>query len=86
MKHSSLLVLIVTALFIFSGTSIAQTDRDNALFSIKVAKSGCCKARKSAKHPWVKVNKGFEKCKKSNSDDGDKIYKSKGLYWWDRSC
>ena len=86
MKHFSLLATLVTTVAVFSGSSIAQNVNNNDLFSLKVAKSGCCKARQSAKHPWVKTNKSFEKCKKANSGDEDKIYKSSGQYWWDRSC
>lgn len=86
MKHSSLLVSVFTALAVLSGSSIAQSDNDNALFSLKLAKSGCCKARKSAKHPWVKTSKSFEDCENANGGEGDDIYKSNGSYWWDRSC
>jgi hypothetical protein len=86
MKHFSSLVAVVTALVVFSGSSIAQSANNNDLFSLKVAKSGCCKARQSTKNPWVKVNKSFEDCQNASGDGGDQIYNGSGLYWWDRSC
>ena len=86
MKHFSLLGAVVTALVVFSGYSIAQSGNNNDLFSLKVAISGCCKARQSTKHPWVKVNKSFEDCQKASGGGGAQIFKGDGLYWWDRSC
>lgn len=86
MKHFSLLVAVVTALVVFSGSSIAQSGNNNDLFSLMVAKSGCCKARQSTTNPWVKVNKSFEDCQNASGGGGDQIYSGGGLYWWDRSC
>ena len=86
MKHFPLLVAVVTALVVFSGSSIAQSGNNNDSFSLKVAKSGCCKVRQSTKHPWVKVNKSFDGCQNASGGGGAQIYKGDGLYWWDRSC
>lgn len=86
MKHFPLVVSIVTALVVLPSLSIAQHENNNAQFSQMVAKSGCCKVRKSAKHPWVITDISFDQCKNENNNDGDKIYKNSGLYWWDRSC
>ena len=86
MKHFSLRVAVVTALVVFSGSSFAQSGNNNDLFSLMVAKSGCCKARQSTKHPWVKVTKSFEDCQNASDGGEDQIYKGGGLYWWDRSC
>jgi len=86
MKHFSLVVSIMTALYVFPSLSIAHNENNDTLFPLTVAKSGCCKVRKSAQHPWVKTSMSYDQCKNANNDDGDKIYKSKGLNWWDRSC
>lgn len=86
MKHFSILVSLVTAMLILPVSTVAQVEERAALFSVEVAKAGCCKVRKSTKHPWVKTGQEFGQCKNDNKGDGDKIYQSKGLVWWDRSC
>lgn len=86
MKLFSFLPLLITALLFLPASTVAQVDQRADLFSLEVAKAGCCKVRQSTKLPWVKTNKEFGQCKNANSDDGDKIYQSTGLVWWDRSC
>ena len=86
MKYIFSSISILIMLSVSSGLAIAQAEKNDALFSQMVAKSGCCKVRKSPQHPWAKTGQSFDQCENINSGDGDKIYKSSGLYWWDRSC
>ena len=86
MKRFSLFVSILTALIVFPGPGAAQDDDIKALFSLEVAQSGCCKVRQSAQHPWSKTGKSLPQCETMNQSDGDSIYNSSGMIWWDRSC
>lgn len=86
MKHLSVSVSIIAAVYAMPAVSAEQYESNYNSLSIMVAKSGCCKVRNSPQHPWAKIHNNFEQCKVSNSDDGDNIYQSTGLYWWDRSC
>lgn len=86
MNRLTLLASIMAMLYVFPGLVSAKDLTHAPLFSIKVAKSGCCKVRKSSQHPWAKTNKSFGQCEDFNSSEGDKIYKNTGQYWWDRSC
>ena len=86
MKHLSFLVSIMVTLYTFPGIAVAQNENNETSFSLLVAKSGCCKVRKTEKHPWAKTSMSFEQCRAAKGADGDKIYQSTGLTWWDRSC
>ena len=56
MNRLTLLLSIMTTLTIIPGLVSAQILTSDPLFSIEIAKSGCCKARKSPQHPWAKTN------------------------------
>ena len=86
MKHLSFLVSIMATVYTLPGIAGAQNENNETSYSILVAKSGCCKVRKSSKHPWAKTSRSFQQCEDANKADGDGIYKSSGLTWWDRSC
>lgn len=86
MKQLSLLVSMMFTVYVLPGLAYAQEENYDSTFSIMVAKSGCCKVRKSPQHPWSKIHNNFVRCEKDNNDDGDNVYQSTGLYWWDRSC
>ena len=86
MKHLSFLVSIMAALYTLPGAAVAQNENNDTSFSLLVAKSGCCKFRKSHQHPWTKTSKSFEQCEADNNAEGDNIYKREGRYWWDRAC
>ena len=86
MKCLSFLVPILLALYSLPGAAVAQNETNDTSFSLLIAKSGCCKVRKSLQHPWAKTSKSFEQCEADNKADGDNIYRSEGLYWWDRAC
>jgi len=86
MNRLTLLVSIMSTLYILPGLVNAQDSTHDPLFSSKVAKSGCCKVRKSSQRPWAKTDMSFGQCEDANSSEGDNIYKNLGLYWWDRSC
>ena len=86
MKHLSFLVSIMATLYTLPGIAVAQNENNETSFSLLVAKAGCCKVRKSSKHPWAKTSISFEQCKAANDADKDGIYQSTGKYWLDRSC
>ena len=67
-------------------TAHVLEDIFDGLFTEEVAKSGCCKARKSDKHPWIRNGMGYQQCEDINKSDGDPLFKKSGKYWWDRSC
>lgn len=87
MKHLSLLVSIMLAVCAMPAAAADQKEENNdPSLSLMVAKSGCCKERRSPQHPWAKIHSDFAQCETGNNNDGDNIYQSTGLYWWDRSC
>ena len=86
MKSISLSACVLTVAVVLPLSAGAQTIGDANLFSTQVAQSGCCKARQSDKHPWVRNGMGYQQCEDINRSDGDKIFKKSGNYWWDRSC
>ena len=87
MKHLSFLVSIMVTLYTFPGIAVAQNENNETSFSLLVARSGCCKARRTIEHPWARTSMSFEQCEAANNaEDGDGIYQSTGRYWWDRSC
>lgn len=86
MKYLSLLVSIMVTIYAMPAVAADQNETNGTSFSLMVAKSGCCKTRKSPQHPWAKIHNNFDQCEAANNADGDNIYQSTGLYWWDRSC
>ena len=86
MKRFAFFVSISIALVVVPGPQAAQNDEIRSLFTQQIAKSGCCKVRKSPQHPWSKTGRSFSQCEKINQRDEDSVYKSKGKIWWDRSC
>lgn len=86
MKRFSLLVSILPALIVFPGSAAAQNEDIKALFSLEVSQSGCCKVRQSAQHPWSRTGKNLAQCEAMNQSDGDSVYNSSGMIWWDSSC
>lgn len=86
MKYVSLPICLVFAAVFLPASSGAQYTAATDLFSQQVAQSGCCKARQSDKHPWVRNGMGYQQCEDINQSDGDQIFKKSGKYWWDRSC
>ena len=86
MKAASLPACFLTFVLALPGSAAAQSTADADLFSMRVAQSGCCKARQSDKHPWVRNGMGYQQCENINQSDGDKIFKKSGKYWWDRAC
>ncbi|MCP4075342.1 MAG: hypothetical protein GY744_04070 [Gammaproteobacteria bacterium] len=87
MKHSTLFVSIIFTVFLFPGLTSAEGEYNKTSFTLKVAKSGCCKSRNSSQYPWEKIHNNFDRCKAANdSQDGDGIYQNMGSIWWDRSC
>jgi hypothetical protein len=88
MKHLSFLVSIMVTLYTLPGIAVAQNENNETSFSLLVARSGCCKARRTIEHPWARTSMSYEQCEAANANDpdGDNIYQSTGLTWWDRSC
>lgn len=86
MKHLSFLVSIMMTLYAIPGVAVAQNEYNETSFSLLVAKAGCCRVRNTSQHPWAKTSMSYEQCEDANDADGDNIYQSTGLTWWDRSC
>ena len=86
MKPVPLPACFLTLALALPGSAAAQPTADMDLFSMQVAQSGCCKARQSDKHPWVRNGMGYQQCENINKGEDDKIFKKSGKYWWDRAC
>lgn len=86
MKHVSSMMSVFFLLTVLPAITLAQSENGNSLFTLKIVKSGCCKERASSQHPWRKTNKNYQQCEQANKTDGDRVSKSQGKLWWDRSC
>ncbi len=54
-----------------------------------LAIAGCCKERKTIKHPWRKNGLNLQRCKDQNTkrDKGrDSVFDKAGFVWWDVRC
>ncbi|MCK5661885.1 MAG: hypothetical protein KAI17_00290 [Thiotrichaceae bacterium] len=86
MKYAILMISILFSFTLTPATTMAQRGETGSLFSEKTAKSGCCKERASAQHPWQRNNKNYQQCEAANKSDQDNVSRSQGKVWWDRSC
>lgn len=78
-----ILIILVLAL---TGAAFPVTVPGNGQ---RFAVSGCCKERKSYKHPWVRNGMNFKQCQEYNQDqDGkeDDVLDKSGYVWWDVNC